>query len=219
MGKTAEGAVWLDSERTSPYEYYQYWINTDDRDVERFMALFTFLPMNEIRAIGLLKDADLNNAKSVLAFEATLLAHGVEEANKAHHAAASMFGTRIVPKEILPSSTIPRGEESIEIDKRDTVTIDDKATVSIDEEISVPHTIMDKEQLKDGIPAFKLYHIVGLASSGSAARRLIEQGGAYVNGKRIESYDYLLTDRDVVDLEILLRAGKKRYHKIKIIKK
>ena len=60
--------------------------------------------------------------------------------------------------------------------------------------------------------------MVGLASSGSAARRLIEQGGAYVNGKRIESFDYLLTNSDIIDLEILLRAGKKRYHKIKIIK-
>jgi tyrosyl-tRNA synthetase len=218
MGKTAEGAVWLDPARTSPYEYYQYWINTDDRDVERFMALFTFLPMDEIRAIRLLKDADLNNAKSVLAFEATLLAHGIEEANKAHHAAANMFGARIVPKEILPSSTIPRGEGSLKIKVHDTVTINDTAAVSVFEEISVPHTIMDKEQLKEGIPAFKLYHMVGLASSGSAARRLIEQGGAYVNGMRIESYDYLLTDRDIVDLEILLRAGKKRYHKIKLIK-
>ncbi|MEE8553319.1 MAG: tyrosine--tRNA ligase [Desulfobacterales bacterium] len=217
MGKTAEGAVWLDPARTSPYEYYQYWINTDDRDVERFMALFTFLPMDEIRAIRLLKDADLNNAKSVLAFEATLLAHGIEEANKAHHAAANMFGARIVPKEILPSSTIPRDEGSKRIDMHDTVIINDTAAVSVFEEISVPHTIMDKEQLKKGLPAFKLYHMVGLASSGSAARRLIEQGGAYVNGKRIESYDYLLTDRDIVDLEILLRAGKKRYHKIKLI--
>ena len=64
-----------------------------------------------------------------------------------------------------------------------------------------------------------MYHMVGLSKSGSEARRLIEQGGAYVNGKRIESFDYLLTDTDIVNMEILLRAGKKRYHKIKIIKK
>jgi tyrosyl-tRNA synthetase len=98
----------------------------------------------------------------------------------------------------------------------DTVTVNDTVAVSVFEDTSVPHTIMNEEQLKEGIPAFKLYHMVGLASSGGAARRLIEQGGAYVNGKRIESFDYLLTDRDIVDLEILLRAGKKRYHKIKI---
>ena len=78
MGKSAKGAVWLDSAKTSPYEYYQYWINTDDRDVARFLLLFTFLPRNEIREIEKLQGADLNTAKAVLAFEATLLAHGRE---------------------------------------------------------------------------------------------------------------------------------------------
>ena len=83
---------------------------------------------------------------------------------------------------------------------------------------STPHSIIELDRFKEGIPAFKLYQMVGLASSGSHARRLIEQGGAYVNGQRIESFDDLLTERDIVDQEILLRAGKKRYHKIKIIK-
>ena len=83
---------------------------------------------------------------------------------------------------------------------------------------STPHSTIELDRFKEGIPAFKLYQMVGLASSGSAARRLIEQGGAYVNGQRIESFDDLLTERDIVDQEILLRAGKKRYHKIKIIK-
>src|SRR5690606_15842451 len=81
MGKTAKGAVWLDPARTSPYEYYQYWINTDDRDVARFLALFTFLPMEEITAVEHLEGGvDLNAAKSVLAFEATRLAHGHDPA-------------------------------------------------------------------------------------------------------------------------------------------
>lgn len=197
MGKTAEGAVWLDPERTAPYEYYQFWINTDDRDVARFMALFTFLPMDEVRTIEKLKDADLNSAKTVLAFEATQLAHGRQEAIKAYNSASSMFGTRVVPKEVLPSSSIPR-------DQLDAV------------DMSVPHSYMDAEELEKGIPVFKLYHMVGLAKSGGAARRLIEQGGAYVNGKRIDSFDYLVTADDIHNLEILLRAGKKRYHKIKI---
>jgi tyrosyl-tRNA synthetase len=83
MGKTAKGAVWLDAERTSPYEYYQFWVNTDDRDVARFLALFTFLPMDEIRGIESLSGADLNTAKAVLAFEATTLAHGREAAIQA----------------------------------------------------------------------------------------------------------------------------------------
>ncbi|MFQ5486311.1 MAG: tyrosine--tRNA ligase, partial [Desulfobacterales bacterium] len=75
MGKTAKGAVWLDPERTSPYEYFQYWINTEDRDVGRFLSLFTFLPMDEIHMAEKLEGSDLNLAKTVLAFEATRLAH------------------------------------------------------------------------------------------------------------------------------------------------
>ncbi|MDL1964652.1 MAG: tyrosine--tRNA ligase, partial [Deltaproteobacteria bacterium] len=76
MGKTAKGAVWLDSAKTTPYEFYQYWINTDDQDVARFMALYTFLPMDEIRAIENCDEVDVNGAKAVLAFEVTQLVHG-----------------------------------------------------------------------------------------------------------------------------------------------
>ena len=219
MGKTAEGAVWLDSNKTSPYEYYQYWINTDDRDVVRFLALFTFLPMGEIKKLDTLSGADWNSAKAILAFEATQIAHGTEEALKAYHAAESRFGIRVVPQEILPSSSIPRNRmASNDISAKITGVL---PPLEIDETINVdstPHSTIEIERFKDGIPAFKLYHMVGLANSGSAARRLIEQGGAYINGKRIESFDYLLTDSDFIDMEILLRAGKKRYHKIKIVK-
>ena len=199
MGKTAKGAVWLDPDRTSPYEYYQYWINTDDRDVARFMALFTFLPMAEIREIEKLSGAELNSAKRVLAFEATQLVHGREAALKAYQAAVSMFGAQVVSKEIMSSSTIPREDA----DQDDT---------------AVPHSYLTMDQLKSGIPAFKIFHTAGLASSGGAARRLIEQGGAYLNGQRIESFDQLISESDLSNMEILLRSGKKRYHKI-IIKK
>ena len=108
MGKTAGGAVWLDPERTSPYEYYQYWVNVDDKDVARFLALYTFLPMEEIRVVDKLKDADLNAAKSILAYETTLLVHGADEAEKAFQASLTMFGDRHLPSQILPSSQIPR---------------------------------------------------------------------------------------------------------------
>jgi len=198
MGKTAKGAVWLDPERTSPYEYYQYWVNTDDRDVARFLALFTFLPMGEVREIEVLQGADLNSAKAVLAFETTLLAHGREQALNAYQAAASMFGGREVPAHILPSSSIPRG----------TAGADD---------MSVPFSYVDAAALKAGIPAFKLFFQAGLASSNSAARRLIEQGGAYVNGQRVESFDNLITERDLDDEKtIVLRSGKKSFHRIKL---
>jgi tyrosyl-tRNA synthetase len=200
MGKTAKGAVWLDAANTSPYDYYQYWVNTDDKDVSRFLALFTFLPMEEIRQIEKLSGANLNDAKAVLAFETTRLAHGDQEAVYAYRAAASMFGARKIARDILPSSTIPRGDPNT----------DDE---------TVPRSTLDAEVLKAGIPAFKLFHQVGLANSGGAARRLIQQGGAYINGARVESIDYTVTDADLGDQQtIVLRSGKKRYHKIELKK-
>ena len=92
MGKTHKGAVWLDPKLTSPYEYYQYWINQDDRDVERFLALFTFLPIDEVRRLGALRGEEIIHAKEVLAYEATGLCHGYEEADKAKTAAQQLFG-------------------------------------------------------------------------------------------------------------------------------
>jgi tyrosyl-tRNA synthetase len=92
MGKTAAGAVWLDPERTSPYDFYQYWINTADADVERFLALFTYLPMDEVRRLGAKEGADLREAKEILAYEATRLSHGAEEADKARAASRAAFG-------------------------------------------------------------------------------------------------------------------------------
>ncbi len=196
MGKTAKGAIWLDSERTSPYEYYQYWVNTDDRDVKRFLCLFTFLPIEEILEVENLKDAELNSAKAVLAYEATRLCHGEEEAEKAFNAAGSVFGTKTIPKSILPSSLVPRGSQQKRV------------------ESSVPSSTIQESDLVDGIPAFKLYQQVGLAASASAARRLIEQGGAYINGQRIETTDYMITLNDAASDGIMLRAGKKKYYKI-----
>jgi tyrosyl-tRNA synthetase len=197
MGKTAKGAVWLDPARTSPYDYYQYWVNTDDRDVARFLALFTFLPMTEIDQVETLQGADLNSAKAVLAFEATLLAHGEQEALKAHQGAASMFGNREVPDYVLPSSTIPR----------ELAQVDDGG---------VPQSYVATEKLRQGIPAFKLFQDAGLAASSGAARRLIGQGGAYINGRRIDSFDQIINEQDLnEDRIIVLRSGKKRFHKIK----
>lgn len=92
MGKTENGALWLDPEKTSPYEFYQYWRNISDNDVERCLALLTFLPMDEVRRLGSLKDAGINEAKAVLAYEVTKIVHGAEEAQKAKEAAEAIFG-------------------------------------------------------------------------------------------------------------------------------
>ncbi len=91
MGKTAKGAIWLDPDKTSPYELYQYLRNTDDRDVEKFLALLTFLPMEEVKKLGSLEGAEINKAKEVLAYEVTKLVHGEEEAIKSQKAAKSLF--------------------------------------------------------------------------------------------------------------------------------
>ncbi len=206
MGKSATGAVWLDPFRTSPYDYYQYWINTDDKDVARFLALFTFLPMEQIREVKILEGADLNSAKTVLAFETTRLCHGVDEAKKAYHGAITNFGLRTIPANILPSSCIHMGAD----------VSDSESAGMTAEGIAVPHSFLEISDLKPGIPAFKLYQKVGLAKSGSDARRLIQQGGAYVNNNRVESDEDLISLSHILNGEIILRAGKKKFHKIKV---
>jgi tyrosyl-tRNA synthetase len=196
MGKTAQGAVWLDQDRTSPYEYYQFWINTDDADVVRFLSLFTFLPLPEIVEVKKFSGAELNDAKTVLAYEATRLAHGNDKAWEAYQASISVFGKGKIPADLLGSSAIHEDQIS-------------------ETAAEIPSTRMDIEQFEKGIPAFKLFHHVGLASSGGAARRLIDQGGGYVNERRLDAFDEIITRNDICGTdEILLRAGKKRYHKI-----
>ncbi|MEW5908710.1 MAG: tyrosine--tRNA ligase [Thermodesulfobacteriota bacterium] len=197
MGKTAKGAVWLTPEKTTPYEYYQYWINTEDDDVPRFLALFTFLPMEEIDAVKGIQGVELNGAKAILAFEATLLAHGREAAVDAYQASIKMFGVPRIPEMLLPSSTIPRSQE-------------DPASGSI------PSLLVERVRLAEGIPAFKLFAMAGLASSSGAARRLIEQGGAYLNGLRVDDINREVSLKDLVEDEILLRSGKKKFLKIKL---
>ncbi len=93
MGKTESGSVWLDAERTSPYEFYQYWRNVEDDDVGRFLAMFTFLPMAEVQELSRLQGADINRAKQVLAYEVTKIVHGEAEAIKAESAANAFFGS------------------------------------------------------------------------------------------------------------------------------
>ena len=92
MGKTEAGALWLDPAKTSPYHFYQYWRNVDDKDVEKCLALLTFLPMDEVRRLGSLKDAEINEAKKILAYEVTKLVHGETEAAKAAEASNALFG-------------------------------------------------------------------------------------------------------------------------------
>lgn len=196
MGKTADGAVWLSAQRTSPYDFYQYWVNVDDRDVERFLKLYTFLPLDEIAAIENLEGQDLNACKSILAFEVTRLIHGQDAALAALAAAGSAFGRRSLPGDLLASSTIPRQAQALKA--------------------SIPTSVMSLERMEQGLPLFVLLVETGLCASRSAARRLIQQGGAYVNDERARAEDALVSCEDAVGGEILLRAGKKKVHRIEI---
>ena len=108
MGKTASGAVWLDPERLSPFEFFQYWINVHDDDVKKLLAFYTFLPMEEVNEVTKLNGAELNQAKSMLAWEVTSLVHGKAEADKALQAAQQAFGARAISPSLLPSSQMPR---------------------------------------------------------------------------------------------------------------
>jgi tyrosyl-tRNA synthetase len=107
MGKTASGAVWLDAARTTPYNYYQYWVNVDDRDVGRFLGLFTLLPMDEVGRLAALEGAEIREAKARLAFEATALLHGPDEAERARRGAGAAFGGEGSADD-MPTFTLPR---------------------------------------------------------------------------------------------------------------
>lgn len=119
MGKTQSGAIWLDADKTSPFEFYQYWRNVADTDVKNCLSLLTFLPMDEVDRLSSLKDAEINKAKEALAFEVTRLVHGEEEAKKADKAAKALFGEGALGGSV-PSTEIPKDEF---IDGMDIITL------------------------------------------------------------------------------------------------
>jgi tyrosyl-tRNA synthetase len=199
MGKTAAGAIWLDAELTSPYEFFQFWINVDDRDVQRFLKYYTFLPLEEVARLSALQGAELRQAKEVLAFEVTMLTHGVDEARQARDAAHALF----------------EGEQSA------SSSHDALATRKLRTQramagalVGVPETVVPQVRLAAGVPVVDLLVETGLAVSKSAARRLIQQGGASLNGSRLAHLEAVVTSADLHDGALLLRAGKKHYHRV-----
>ncbi|NLV74687.1 MAG: tyrosine--tRNA ligase [Chloroflexi bacterium] len=177
MGKSAQGAVWLDAEMFSPYDFYQFWINVADADVERLFKIYTFMPLDEIRQLASLQGAEIRQAKQVLAFAVTELVHGKAEAEKARAASQALFANGI-------------------------------------EANAVPSSDVAMDELAAGIPLPKLYQLAGLAKSASEARRLIEQGGAYLNDEQVSDVGLIVTQAYLKEGALLLRAGKKRYHRL-----
>ena len=175
MGKTAGNAVWLDPNKTSPYEFYQYWRNVDDADVMKCVRMLTFLPLEQINEMDTWKDAKMNEAKEILAFELTKLVHGEEEAAKAQSAAKALF--------------VGGGDADM------------------------PTTRIPADKLTDGqIGILNLMVACGLASSNKEARRLVEQGGVFVNDEKVPAASYAVTEAMLRE-GVKIRKGKKVFHK------
>jgi tyrosyl-tRNA synthetase len=177
MGKSMKGAIWLDATLMAPYDFYQFWINTTDADVVRFLKIYTFLPMERIAELGRLEGADLRQAKQVLAHEVTTFVHGRQAADAAREASERIFGGREAT-DAIPTTSIPRVE------------------------------------LVAGIDVAELFCRVGLTATRAAARRLIQQGGAYINDAAVASADQQVTLAHAGPGGLLLRYGKKRYHRV-----
>ena len=180
MGKTANGAVWLDPNKTTPYDFYQYWRNVGDDDVLKCLRMLTFLPLEQIDEMDKWEGAQLNTAKEILAFELTKLVHGEEEARKAEAAAKALF--------------VGGGDMS-----------------------NVPSTQLTGEDLTDGsIGVLDLMVKCKLAPSKKEARRLVEQGGVEVNGQKVAGVTAAYTAADLSGEGLMIKKGKKVFHKATI---
>ncbi len=179
MGKTEKGAVWIDPEKTSPFEMYQYFRNIDDADVENCLALLTFLPMDEVRRLGALEGSEINGAKEILAFEFTKLVHGEEEAQKAQDAAKSLFAGG------MDSSNIPS-------------------------------TTVEKSELEAGVDLLQVLCDIGFVKSRGEGKRLVKQGGIYVNEEQVKDFAQQLTMEHLDEDKITIRKGKKSFHQLKL---
>lgn len=180
MGKTEKGALWLDRNKTTPYEFYQYWRNIGDADVEKCLALLTFLPMDEVRRLGALEGSEINKAKEVLAYEVTKLIHSEEDAINAQEAARALFG---------------KGTESE----------------------NMPTTEVTKEELGEGMSVIDIMTTANLIKTKSEGRRLIEQSGVTVNDVVVSDVNAVLTLADFEDEKLIIKKGKKVYHRIKLV--
>ena len=175
MGKTAGNAVWLDANKTSPYDFYQYWRNVGDADVMKCIRMLTFLPLEQIEEMDSWEGSQLNHAKEILAYELTKMVHGVEEAEKAQNAAKAIFS--------------------------------DGASTDM------PTTVIAEDMLADGvIGMLNLMVQCGLAKSNGEARRLIQQGGVFLDDNKV--IDPTVTvGADVLKKGAVIRKGKKVFHK------
>ena len=202
FGKTAGGAnVWLDTARTSVFDYYQFWRNCEDSDVQKLLSFFTTLPVEEIKTLAKLEAPAINRAKEILAFEATRLAHGEAEAVKAYVAAGSKFGFADPEGKIITSSTI--------------ITVKPDSQAGFDD---LPTYELPKAEVEgEGVWIVKLLTDAGLSKSNGESRRLIQGGGAYLNDQRITDFEMKVKSEAFASGPIILKAGKKNIKKIVLV--
>ncbi len=196
FGKTAGGAVWLAAERTSILDFYQFWRNCEDTEIEKLLSFFSFLPIPEIKYLSQLQDNTINRAKEILAYEVTALVHGQEAATTAYKTATNRFGSADPELKVETSSAI------INVNLQES-------------EENLPILKLNQADIITGLTLVDLFTKTGLAKSKGQTRRLIEQGGAYLNEQRIEE-DRPLNPEDFTDGKITLRAGKKRYYQVSL---
>jgi len=193
FGKTEQGTVWLDAERTSPFQFYQFWLNTQDSDVVTYLRCFTFLDRATIDALEAAMKAapEKREAQRVLAREVTTLVHGAEHVARAEHASELLFG-----------------EDIALLDAHDVLAVFD----------DVPSTTMPADDFaSDGMAMVELLARVQLAGSKSEARRLVQSGGVYVNNRRVSDPLARLTRDDAIGGWLLvLRKGQKQNHLVRL---
>jgi tyrosyl-tRNA synthetase len=187
MGKTAQGAVWLNDDRLSNFDYWQYWRNVDDADVGRFLRLFTELPLDEIERHEALRGAELNEAKKILADQATTLCRGEMAAASAAQQARGLF------------------ERSVGA-RLDVLAFDPSAAIEV-----------AREELAQGLSIVELFRRSGLVPSNSEARRLIRGGGARLNEGKVDDETLQVGIDHVVDGRLLLSAGRKRHAWMRVV--
>lgn len=179
MGKTAGGAVWLDPDKTSPYDFYQYWRNVDDADVLKFLRMMTFLPLEQIDEMDKWEGSQLNEAKKILAYELTSMVHGEEEAKKAQDTASSLFSGNM-------------------------------------DAANMPSTTLSEADFTDSsIRVIDMLSKCGLIKTNSEGRRLMQQNGIALDDEKVTDPNATVT-LDAVKAGIVIKKGKKVYHKVTV---
>jgi tyrosyl-tRNA synthetase len=193
FGKTEAGAVWLDPRLTSPFRFYQFWLNTDDRDVVRYLKFFTWLDQPTIAALAqeVVRAPEQREAQRVLAREVTTMVHGLEQMQSAERAAAVLFGSSLA-----------------------NATADEILAVFDD----VPSVTLRVDELAAGVANTHIAVIAGLASSRGEATRLIKQGGLYINDQRVSDERGQVTREHAIDGRVIVLRKGQRERRIVVVK-